>query len=156
MYEPFVRACNCALDQISKIQDVDGLPSFSIEKQIVFVDNHNRLVSSENVQRNSLIGPDIVLLQWNIFKKKLGQDVPYSDSYAKLWDSSLDFDLLWREVRSTVEMEIAGLPKPEKERENLDMDFEGLRELPAYVMLEENHQPVILHEPLPKAQRECT
>ena len=155
MYKPFVRACNCALDQMSKIQNVDRLPPFSTESQIVFVDTHNRSVDSKDLQWNSLCRPDVVLLQWDKFKEKLGRDVPYSDSYGKLWDSSLDFDLLWREVRSTVEMKIAGLPKPETGREDLDMDFEGLRELPAYVTLEEDHQPVVAYPLIREAQSEC-
>ena len=155
MYKPFVRACNCALDQMSKIENVDRLPPFSAEKQIVFVDNHNRSVGSEHVQRNSLTRPDIVLLQWDRFKEKLGRDVPYSDSYDGLRDLSLDSQVVWREVRSTVEMKIAGLPKPGTEIESFDMDFKGLKGLPAYVKLKDDQEPVILHEFLPNSQREC-
>ena len=72
MPKPFVRACNCVVDQMSKIHDADGLPSFSTENQIVFVDNHNWSVGSENPQRNSLSRPGIVFLQWDIFQEKAG------------------------------------------------------------------------------------
>jgi hypothetical protein len=43
MYNPFVRAYNHALDELSKI-DIEGLPKFSEEKQIVSLHDHDWLV----------------------------------------------------------------------------------------------------------------
>ena len=40
MYKPFVLACNSALDELSGVE-VEGLPSFELEKQIVFVHSVN-------------------------------------------------------------------------------------------------------------------
>jgi hypothetical protein len=40
MYNPFVLACNYALETLSEI-DVHRLPKFSEEKQPVFVHNHD-------------------------------------------------------------------------------------------------------------------
>ena len=45
------------------------------------------------------------------------------------------------------EMKIVGFPKSEQERENFDMDFEGIKELPAYVKLKDDHQLAVTHRP---------
>ena len=161
MYGPFVRACNYALDELSKIQNSEeakGLPKFLPENQIVFINNHDRSVDSESVERNSLTRPDIVVLQWDDFTTKLNRKVPYSDSYGNLCVSNPNLDLSWRDVRSTVEMKIAGLPKPEEGEKGVrfDVDFVALDELLPYVALKDDTEPRVEYRPLPNFQCECT
>ena len=90
MYTPFMLACNCALDKLSEIR-VEGSPPFELKKQIVFLCNSDRSVLSENHLQGSRVEPDIVLLQWNLFLKRLFTSSPdasvaklsYSDSYLR-------------------------------------------------------------------------
>lgn len=160
MYDPFVRAFNFALQEISKIAGVKGLPEFSSRNEIVFVCNHQRAVKSEGLQRNSRAKPDIALLQWEEFKSKIPPEersgVSYSESYKGLCDSDSKWELCWREVRSTVEMKITGLPKPEQATTNFDADFGALEELSAYVELDDDPQPEVAHTLLPAAECKCT
>ena len=160
MYDPFVRAFNYALEEMSQIKDVDGLPDVSPDKEIVFVCNHQRAVKSEGLQRNSRAKPDIVLLQWQTFKgkmsKELRDEVSYSQSYQGLCDSKSNWEVVWREVRSTVEMKITGSFKSKQGMKNSDGDFDALEELPAYVALDNDQQSMVAHEPLRAAQCSCT
>ena len=158
MYNPFVVACNHALDELSEINDVDGLPKFTTEKQIVFVRNHDRAVRSDSHQRESRARPDIVLLQWDIFKDKLKTPRPlsYSDSHnTDICVEKLDFEVAWREVRSTVEMKISGLPRLKKWERNFDGSFPALEELPSYVSLDDSLQPTLSHNARPVNHRKC-
>jgi hypothetical protein len=155
MYEPFVRAFNYALDEISKI-NVAGLPKYSEEKQIVFVSHHDRVVHSAHHQRDSRARPDIVILQWNAFKEKMQLPTsPYSDTYdGDICVSKSELSLVWRDVRSTVEMKITGLPKREQWSRNFDVGFKSLSG-PAYISVGDADQPEITHESLPYAQCKC-
>jgi hypothetical protein len=155
MYEPFVRACNFALQEISAINDVDGLPKFSEDKEIVFVRNHDRSVGSEDPERTSLTKPDIVLLQWNHFKQMINRpDAPYSQSYEQLCVSGTELKLNWRDIRSTVEMKKTGLLNRKSWKKNFDVGFEDLDELPAYVSLDDDGEPEISHPQLPTVECE--
>jgi hypothetical protein len=156
MCAPFVQACNYALQEISAIDDVKGLPKFSEDKRIVLVRNHDRAVGSEAPERTSLTKPDIVLLQWNHFKQKINRpEADYSESYGELCVSGPKLELDWRDVLSTVEMESTGLPKPGSWERNFDVGLNGLVELPPYVSLDDAPQPEIYHPRLPMVECEC-
>ena len=158
MYDPFVLACNHALDGLSEIDDVDGLPEFTAQKRIVFVRNFDRAVRSDSHQRESRERPDIVLLQWDIFKNKLKtpQPLSYSDSHkTDICVKKLDFEVAWGEVRSTVEMKVSGLPKPGKWERNFDGSFPALEELPPYVSLDDARPPTLSHNAQPVIHRKC-
>ena len=163
MCGPFVRACNYALDELSKIQngeEAKGLPKFLPENQIVFINNHYRSVDSESVEWNSLTisEPDIVVLQWDDFTARLNHKIPYSDSHSELCVSSPNLDLSWGDVRSTVEMKISGLPKPAQGKKDVDsdVDFVALDELPPYVAPYVDPRPTVVFPVLPNFQCECT
>src|SRR5882757_1382387 len=129
MHDPFVRACNYALDKLSKIQ-VEGLPPFSNDQQIVFVRNHDRSVESDSHQRESLVRPDIVLLQWENLKKLSGS-LSYSQSYEhEICTSKLGFRMSWRQIQSTVELKKAELPRRDEWTKTYEGDFGALKELP--------------------------
>ena len=158
MYKPFVRACNYALEALSAINDVDGLPQFSEEKQIVFVHNHNRSIYSGSHLRESQVKPDIVVLQWNLFKRdqELPDCTPYSQSYEDdICVSGSGLDLTWRAVRSTVEMMATGVPKKQGLMMNFDTGFEALEELPPYTSLDDAPQPDFCQEQLPANECGC-
>lgn len=155
MYDPFVRACNYALDKLSKIKDVGGLPKFLPENQIVFINNHNRSVGSESVQRNSLTRPDIVVLQWDDFMKKLKRRVRYSESYGELCVSCPRLELSWRDVRTTVEMKMGRISKDKQGTQDFNSNFKDLKELLPYVALDDVSQPGIMHQVLPDYQCVC-
>src|SRR5882762_3171896 len=158
MYDPFVRACNYALDALSVVNDVDGLPEFSGEKQIVFVRNDDRAVLSGSHQRESRARPDIVLVQWNHFKRQqqLHDRTPYSQSYdGDICVSRSDVNLTWGAIRSTVEMKIAGLPKRGEWTRDFDTGFKALKELPPYISLDDTPQSGIFQELLPAHNCEC-
>jgi hypothetical protein len=158
MYDPFVRACNYALHALSVINDVDGLPKFSKENQIVFFRNHDQAVRSGSHQRKSQVRPDVVLLQWNTFKsfpreRKISS---YSESYnSDICVSGTDSLLFWSAVRSTVEMKFAGLTKYEERTKKFDGGFEDLKESSAgQPSPPDNPQPEIFKEALPEHKRE--
>jgi hypothetical protein len=158
MYDPFVRACNCALAELSEI-NVKGLPQFVDDKQIVFVRNHDRAVKSGNHQRESRVRPDIVLLQWDAFRNWRGhKGATYSQSYnSNICVSKSDFkkNLNWRMIRSTVEMKLGGLPKPQRQTNNFKADFHALEELQPYTSLGDASKTWIIHEASPSINREC-
>ena len=160
MYDPFVRACNYALEELSKIQNVGGLPPFTEEKRIVFLRNNDQAVGSDSRRRNSRVKPDIVLLQWNIFKEKIPLEerggISYADSFKDLCVSKSKWNLIWRDVRSTVEMKIGGLPKTQPWKKNFDADWDALIELAPYVSADDSDQSEISHERTPAVQREYT
>jgi hypothetical protein len=137
MYDPFVRACNYALDKLSKIH-IEGLPEFSEEKQIVFFRNHDRSVQSHSHQRESRVRPDIVLLGWNRFKElyKEPRATPpsYSDSHSTdLCTLNSELKLSWRDVRSTVEMK--KFRRRRERKTTFDKDFGALTESAPYTSL---------------------
>ena len=129
MYNPFVRACNCALENLSKIKDIDGLPGVLEDNKIVFARNHDRAIESGNHQRISRARPDIVLLSWKIFKKRRGlPDVPYSQSHeGDICVSKSDTKLSWKDIRSTVEVKFS---KFQKLKGSFNAGFKALKELP--------------------------
>ena len=156
MYDPFVRACNCALEKLS---DIDGLPEVSEEKKIVFARNHDRAVGSGSHQRTSRVRPDIVLLSWKIFKKRRGlPDVTYSQSHEDdICVSKSDKGFSWKDIRSTVELKITGLPKKKEEwKGGFDGGFKALKELPAHTSLDDAHHTATSHPRLPNHTCECT
>ena len=154
MYEPFVAACNYALDEFSRLQ-VEGLPRFSKDKQIVFVCTHDQSVGSQHPIRGSRVKPDIVLLSWELFcgSKKF----PYSASYKK--DTPIDkpgTELVWSRVRSTVEMKFMGSQKHNSWKP-FDMEFGALVESEPYTSLSDDHdQQQFIEDDLPENNCECT
>ena len=152
MYDPFVQACNYALEQLSRVRGVDGLPEFSEDEQIVFVRHDSWPVHSKRIQRESWVKPDIVLLRWNYFKKWRGplDNDSYSQSYNDdicISRTSPTRDLSWKLVRSTLEMKIAGLPKTGEWAKGFSMGFESLEELPAYDLLQDDPEPEVFDDP---------
>lgn len=150
MYEPFVRACNYALEELSDIRDIDGLPEFSEKKRIVFALNYDRSVHSEDHQRESQTKPDVVLLQWEIYVQlqKPYKPKSFSDSYEGDIRVQMS-NLSWRKTRSTVEMKFAGLPKLQEWAKNFDVGVEALKELPADAPLDDAPGPNVLLEAYP-------
>jgi hypothetical protein len=158
MYNPFVRACNYALDKLSEV-NVGGLPAYDEKKQIVFVRNHDRAVMSGSHQRDSRVRPDIVLLQWNTFKKWRGHDdATYSRSYKDdICVSNLEFKkgLTWRKIRSTVEMKLGGFSKRKERTKEFKANFDDLKESLAYISLDDADKTRVTHEPHPTTSCEC-
>jgi hypothetical protein len=158
MYDPFVRACNYALHKLSKV-NVGGLPEFEKHKQIVFVRNHDRAVMSGSHLRNSRVRPDIVLLQWNTFKKwREHEDATYSRSYNDdICVSKREFkeNLTWRQIRSTVEMKLRGLSRRKEWTKEFESGFYDLVQSEAYISLDDAHETRVTHEPLPENSCEC-
>jgi len=153
MYNPFVLACNYALDQLSRVQ-VEGLPPFSEEKQIVFVRNHDRPVHSHNHQRDCRARPDIVLLQWQ-FLKEQSKASSYSVSHkGDICTSNSNLKLSWSNVRSTVEMKFGAFSKRKKQKEPFDKEFGDLNESKPYISLDDNVQSGFIQEDLPESSRE--
>ena len=111
MYNPFVQACNHSLDKLSAVE-IEGLPSYKPEKQIVFVRNHDRSVKSPNHRRATQVKPDIVLLQWELVISSTSDPTsPYSRSYlSDLCTSESNLELSWKSIRSTVEMKFKAPP----------------------------------------------
>jgi len=135
MYKPFVAACNYALDEFARFQ-VEGLPRFSEEKQIVFVRAHDRSVKSRHPMRESRLRPDIVVLSWALFNES--QKAHYTTSYEK--DISLDesdMELSWDKVRTTVEMKFVGSMTPNGWK-TFDMEFGALVESKPYTPLNDD------------------
>ena len=152
MYEPFVRACNSALDELSIIK-VDGLPAFELEKQIVFVDSSHRSIKSTSHWRNPQAKPDIVLLGWNLFLQRLSTsrfdksvtELAYSESHmGDFCISETGLDLSWRVVRSRVEMKLKGLPNNAKLPKDFDDDFWALEETASYASHNDDIQPTVV------------
>ena len=152
MYNPFVRACNYALDKLSKVQ-VDRLPPCSNDRQIVFVRNHDRSVGSDSHQRESLVRPDIVLLQWENFRKLSGSS-SYSESYEEEFcTSTLVSRMSWRQIRSTVEFKKGELLKQDEWPKTYEGDFGALKESP-HAFPAEKTQSKYLEKDLPVGKRE--
>ncbi|KAF8312603.1 uncharacterized protein EI90DRAFT_3093157 [Cantharellus anzutake] len=130
MYDPFVIASNYALDQLSKI-DIQGLPQYSANKQIVFVCNHNHMVKSLDLNRDCRTRPDIVLLQWEFFRSLACNA---SDTYSCTYGTqtctagSKNLELAWKKVRSTVEVKFDRLPKQVNSMRTFNNNFEDLKE----------------------------
>ena len=147
MCKPFLRACNYALETISTIE-INGLPKFSEENQIVFVRNHG----SENHLWESQVKPGIALLKWDLFKwdQELPDCTPYSQSYEDdVCVSKYELDLTWRAIRSTVEMDVAGPPRRREWTKKFDTDFGALKELPLYTPVSDAPEPEFFQEQLP-------
>ena len=154
MYEPFVRACNYALDEFWD-SEIDGLPELTEDMRIVFVCSHNRSVGTQDPARESQVKPDIVLLPWRVFNKS--KKVPYSASYERdICTDKPNVDLVWSRVRSTVEMKFMGLQK-RKGWKRFDMEFEALEESEPYASLEDtdDQQDGYIREKLPENKCEC-
>jgi hypothetical protein len=156
MYDPFVLACNFALDKLSEIKGVGELPAFLPRKQIAFARNHDRAILSGNLQRESRVRPDIVLLHWDTLKawRRNDKKTHYSRSYkTDLCTSPSDHPFNWRITRSTVEMKLSGLPKSQEWNKEFKTDFRGLPESLPYTSLH-NPQPGIFRETPPAIQCE--
>lgn len=139
MYNPFVKACNCALDELSRCR-TDELPNYSVDNQIVFVRNHDRSVKSHDLNRDCRARPDIVLLRWKHFEEKSGVPGGYSASYksdACVGRSTVE--LSWKDVRSTVEVKLLKFPEHKKWKESADFDkkFGTLTESEPYTSLDD-------------------
>lgn len=146
MYGPFADACNNALNELSRLQ-VEGLPHFS--DRIVFV-RVEQSVQSQHSARKNWPRPDIVLMSWELFN--LSKESPYFtlDEQDIFIDKS-DTELLWSEIRSTVEIEFMGSPKHDGWK-TFDMEFGTLIESEAYTSLTVNDdcdEPQFIEENLP-------
>ncbi|KAF8315998.1 uncharacterized protein EI90DRAFT_3293795 [Cantharellus anzutake] len=130
MYDPFVIASNYALDQLSKV-DIQGLPQYSADKQIVFVCNHNHTVKSLDLNRDCRTRPDIVLLQWESFRNLACNA---SDTYSCTYGTQMctagskNLELAWKKVRSTVEVKFDRLPKQVSPMRSFNNNFKDLKE----------------------------
>jgi len=148
MYTSFVLACNYALGELSAVE-IEGLPSFELEKQIVFAHNHHS-VKSLNHQLPPRVKPDVVLLQWGLFASPTAKPFPYSRSYlGDLGTSESDLGLSWRNIWSTVEMEFETLPNRIELPMTFDKDFGALTEVPLYTPPADDPQPAFISEDLP-------
>ena len=155
MYDPFVRACNYALDEFWG-SEIEGLPELTKHMRIVFACSHNRSVGTQDSARESQVKPDIVLLPWRVFSES--EKVPYSASYGEdICADKPDVDLVWSRVRSTVEMKFMG-PRKRKDWKRFDMEFEALAESEPYASLEDtdDQQDGYICEKLPENNCECT
>jgi len=80
MYNLLVKAFNYALDRLSKV-DVDGLPEFKEERQIIFTCSDTKTIGPETY-RQGLYKPDIILIKWSKFKTEYKPENDfYSESY---------------------------------------------------------------------------
>jgi len=80
MYDPLIKALNCALDRLSKV-DVDGLPEFNKDRQIVFARSDAGSIRTETYLQDSY-KPDIILVKWSKFKAEYEhEDYSYLESY---------------------------------------------------------------------------
>ena len=80
MYDPLIKALNYTLDRLSKV-NVDGLPEFKEERQIVFARSDTKCIGTETYLQGSY-KPDIILIKWSKFKTEYGSEHhPYSESY---------------------------------------------------------------------------
>ena len=162
MHDSFVRACNYALDELSRV-DIEELPRFSPERQIVFVRNYDQPVESDSHQRESEVGPNIVLLRWLHFEDLLGNspttpinNTTYSDSYlGSICTSKSNFKLTWRNIQSTVEMKVEELPRGEWKK-SYGGGFGTLNKSAPDILLEDVIQPRFFYEELPNYRCECT
>ena len=157
MYNPFVRACNYALDEFSDSR-IEGLSEFTEDKRIVFVCSHNRSVRTQSHARESQVKPDIVLLSWGVFNES--RNAPYSASYeGVICTDRLDEDLVWSRVRSTVEMKFKSMGSREPGGwKAFDMEFGALVESKPYASLNDadNQQGGYILEELPDNKCERT
>jgi len=107
MYDPLIKAFNCALDRLSRV-DVDGLPEFKKERQIVFARSDTECIGTEAYLQGSY-EPDIILIKWSKFKTEYEyEDRSYLESYISdiCCKPSRDVPpLSWRNILSTVEVE---------------------------------------------------
>lgn len=161
MYGPFVLAFNYALDELSKTH-VDGLPGFEPGRQIVFAHSSDQPMKPSNHWRTPRVKPDIVLLQWDHFVKRLSTRSPtiVKPSYSKSYSGDIcltapGLDLTWRAVRSTVEMKIKGLPNPIKLPMTFDKGFEDLEETAPYTPVVDDAQFTVTSETAPMKTCEC-
>ena len=106
MYTPLIKAFNYALDRLSKV-DVDGLPKFKKERQIVFARSDAKCIGTETYLQGSY-KPDLILIKWSKFKTEYGYEGrPYSESYRldMCCKSGRDKPPLgWCNILSTVEV----------------------------------------------------
>jgi len=154
MYTSFVLACNYALGELSAVE-IEGLPSFELEKQIVFAHNHQP-VKSLNHRLPPRVKPDIVLLQWGLFASPTAKPFPYSRSYlSDLCTSESDLGLSWRDIWSTAVMEFEALPDRIELPTSYDRDFGALTEIPLYTPLADDPQPALRFIPEDLPMRIC-
>ena len=160
MYNPFVVACNYALDELSHVE-VPGLPEFSDEKQIVFVRNHDRSVRSHHHNRECRVRPDIVLLRWKALKELSRTPSPsYSVTHeGDICTSDSNLRLFWNHVRSTVEVKFGTFHKRDRNHNEWAIpfvkEFEAINESKAYTALIDRPQPRFIQELLPNNTRKC-
>jgi len=106
MYDSLIKALNCALDRLSKV-DVDGLPEFKKERQVVFARSNTKRIETETYLQGSY-EPDIILIKWSKFKTEYEyEDYPYPESYISDICCRPGRDeppLSWRNILSTVEV----------------------------------------------------
>ena len=158
MYNPFVRACNYALDALSRVNDVEGLPEVSKQMEIVFARNYE-VVESGHPMWESQGQPGIVLMGWDKFKRvrDLPDETPYSQSYNGdicVSNPGPDTWFYWPEIRSTVELKITGLPK-DKWTRDFEAGFKDLAELEPHISLEDPPQDVFSPEPVRRNICKC-
>jgi hypothetical protein len=148
MYNPLMVICNYALAKLSGVE-VEGLPPFSEDRQLIFVRNHERPVRSYNHNRECRARPDIVLLQWQFFQE-LTERSSYSDwwDYEKVCASNLDLGLFWNHVRSTVEVQFifTRSPKHSNRKTSFDKEFGALKESGPWVSPNDSTQPRFIEE----------
>jgi len=106
VYDPLIKALNCALDRLSKV-DVDGLPEFKKDRQIVFARSNTKCIETETYLQGSY-KPDIILIKWRKFKTEYEyEDYSYLESYISDICCRPGRDeppLSWRNILSTVEV----------------------------------------------------
>ena len=61
MYNPLIKAFNCTSDRLSKV-NIDGLPEFKKERQIVFARNDAKCIGAEAHLQGSY-KPEIILIK---------------------------------------------------------------------------------------------
>ena len=106
MYDLLIKAFNCALDRLSRV-NIDGLPEFKKERQIVFARSDTECIRTETYLQGSY-EPDIILIKWSKFKTEYGyKDHSYLESYISDICCKPGRDvppLNWRNILSTVEV----------------------------------------------------
>jgi len=141
MYTPLIKAFNYALYRLSKV-DVDGIPKFEEERQIIFAPSDAKYIGTETYLQDSY-KPDIILIKWNEFKTEYEYgDRSYPESYISDICCKPGRDeppLSWRDILSTVEVKrgdprgtgYEGKPKYDGGFTNLQEDeVVGLPKLP--------------------------
>ncbi|KAG2102560.1 uncharacterized protein F5147DRAFT_615986 [Suillus discolor] len=104
-YAPFVKAANCALRELSKV-NVDGIPAFKVDDKtnVLLHVNDPKPIYQDHQDKQSERKPDLVVVSHQTALGKKSHETQESQVFTETACKSPKDNFQWTDVRSTLEL----------------------------------------------------